>query len=151
MSLRAVFYDLDGTLRLNVPNSWRAFAEFARELGLASTPADLHRVARWEHAYFAQSPEVLADTAAFPEPADFWLNFCQRELLALGADARQAVELAPQLSRRMDEDYKPDDRLPEGLLETLASLKADGYLLGVLSNRDKPYRLPRQTRPGRIL
>jgi HAD superfamily hydrolase (TIGR01549 family) len=139
MPIRAVFYDLDGTLRLNVPNSWRAFAEFARELGLTSTPADLHRLARWEHAYFAQSPEILVDSAAFPEPADFWRNFCQRELLALGADARQAVELAPQLSQRMDKDYKPADLLPEDLLETLAALKADGYLLGVLSNRDKPY------------
>jgi HAD superfamily hydrolase (TIGR01549 family) len=139
MSIRAIFYDLDGTLRLNVPNSWRAFADFAAELGLISSLEDRLQMARWEHAYFADSPEIRADQIAFPDQADFWVNFSQRELLILGASPEQAAALAPKLCQRMTDDYRPVDLIPEDLLETLGRLKESGYLLGVLSNRDRSY------------
>lgn len=139
MAIRAIFYDLDGTLRTNAPISWRAFADFASELGLEISPAHVLEVARWEHAYFADSPEIRVDRVDFPERPDFWINFSCRELLVLGAAPEQAVALAPRLYQRMNDDYRPLDLIPEDLFETLETLKASGYLLGVLSNRDQPY------------
>lgn len=139
MPIRAIFYDLDGTLRINEPHSWNVFTDFARELGFETSPADLVQLVRWEHAYFAESPELHADQAAFPNRTDFWANFSHRELLALGAGPEQAAALSPRLAQRMLDEYRPADKIPEDLFETLQTLKAAGYLLGVLSNREKTF------------
>jgi HAD superfamily hydrolase (TIGR01549 family) len=139
MTIRAIFYDLDGTLRMNVPNGWRAFTEFACELGLNFTPDDQLRVARWEHYYFAESPEILEDRVSFPDNPSFWANFGYRQLIVLGATPRQAAEFAPRLTQHMTEAYHPADVIPDDLIETLRILKQQGYILGVLSNRNESY------------
>jgi len=139
MTIRAIFYDLDGTLRMNVPNGWRAFADFAREFGLHSGPEDLLRIARWEHYYFAESPELKSDQVSFTDGSLFWENYSRRQLAVLGANPEQVAEMAPKLHQRMTENYRPQDTIPNDLVETLGTLKEQGYLLGVLSNRDKSY------------
>jgi HAD superfamily hydrolase (TIGR01549 family) len=139
MTIRAIFYDLDGTLRMNVPNSWRAFADFAKELGLHTGREDHLRIARWEHYYFAESPEICADRASFPDRPSFWANYGRRQLAVLGASPEQVCELAPELYQRMNDDYRPADTIPDDLVKTLENLKERGYLLGVLSNRDESY------------
>ena len=139
MKIRAIFYDLDGTLRMNEPKGWQVFSEYAAQLGMRVTPADVMRAARWEHYYFAQSSELHTDEAAFPERAAFYTNYSYRQLLVLGADQRQAAELAPRVQALMLEAYRPLDVIPADLLETLMVLQARGYLLGVLSNRREAY------------
>jgi HAD superfamily hydrolase (TIGR01549 family) len=139
MTIRAIFYDLDGTLRMNVPNSWRAFADFAKELGLHTGREDHLRIARWEHYYFAESPEICTDRASFPDRPSFWANYGRRQLAVLGANPEQVSELAPELYQRMNDDYRPADTIPDDLVKTLEKLKERGYLLGVLSNRDESY------------
>ena len=139
MKIRAIFYDLDGTLRMNVPNGWRAFADFASELGLSSGPEDRLRIARWEHYYFGGSAEIRSDRATFTDSPTFWENYSRRQLAVLGASPEQVSELAPKLNQRMSENYRPLDIIPAGLVETLGTLKEQGYLLGVLSNRDESY------------
>ena len=94
MPFRAIFYDLDGTLRMNVPNGWRAFTEFADDLGIKTSEADRRRAARWEHYYFAESPELRSDRDAFSESTDFWSNYGCRQLAVLGASPAQAAALA---------------------------------------------------------
>ena len=139
MTIRAIFYDLDGTLRMNVPNGWRAFADFAKEFGLHSSPEDRLRIARWEHYYFAESPEIQSDRVSFTDSPSFWANYSRRQLAVLGASPEQASELAPKLHQRMTDAYRPVDIIPDDLVETLGTLKDQGYLLGVLSNRDESY------------
>jgi HAD superfamily hydrolase (TIGR01662 family) len=138
MRVRAIFYDFDGTLRMDVPQSIDAFMGVARALGVETGPADFARLARWEHAYLAQSAELRADEMAFPTKRDYRTNFCRRRLLALGAAADRAATLAPGAYERMADNYRPEDTIPEDLLETLRTLKETGYFLGVLSNRKKP-------------
>ena len=135
MKIRAIFYDLDGTLRLSSPDSWRVFILHAEELGFSIDPQEAFRIARWEHYYFAESPEVIADRRVFKGGA-FWLNFCQRELQEMGASEKQISELSPVLMKYMDENYHPVDIVPSDLADTLSILKERGYMLGVLSNRD---------------
>jgi putative hydrolase of the HAD superfamily len=51
-----------------------------------------------------------------------------------------AIELAPEVSRHMGEVYKPESVIPDDVRKTLAELKQAGYLMAVLSNRDKPFQ-----------
>jgi HAD superfamily hydrolase (TIGR01549 family) len=139
MTIRAIFYDLDGTLRMNVPNGWRAFADYASEFGLQIGSEDILRAARWEHYYFAESPEIRSDRVSFAEGSAFWENYNRRQLAIFGASPEQVAELAPKLHQRMTESYHPQDKIAEGLVETLTMLKDQGYILGVLSNRNESY------------
>jgi HAD superfamily hydrolase (TIGR01549 family) len=137
--IKAIFYDLDGTLRLNNPNGWQAFADYAVSLGAPVSGMDRLRVARWEHYYFAESPELVSDRTAFTASDAFWLNYNHRQLQVLGANSEQAAELAPHIHKLMREDYKPQDIIPTDLPATLQTLKEKGYFLGVMSNRFEPY------------
>lgn len=137
--IKAIFFDLDGTLRTNVPKGLAAFAEQAIRLGLSISPADCRRAAQWEHRYFAGSTEVRADSEAFPDVDAFWLNYSRRQLEALGVSLEQAREMAQPLHAYMREQYHPQDALMPDVKETLGALKNAGYILGVVSNRDRSY------------
>ncbi len=138
--IKAIFYDLDGTLRTSNPSPRDAFANQAACLGVAISAEDLLRAARWEHNYFAESDEVRADRLAFPENQAFWMNYGRRQLVVLGASPELAEELALPLNRYMNEHYRPEDILMPGVQQALQALKTAGYTLGVVSNRDQPYR-----------
>ncbi len=139
MKIKAIFYDLDGTLRMNAPKGWQVFSEYAAQRGMQVTPEDVVRAARWEHYYFAQSPELLEDEAAFSDRSAFYTHYSRRQLQVLGASPAQAADLAPGVHALMLEAYRPADVIPADLLETLKVLQDQGYLLGVLSNRKESY------------
>lgn len=138
--IKAIFYDLDGTLRTNNPPGRVAFADHAVSLGISLTPEDILRATRWEHHYFGGAEEIHADQAAFPDPQSFWMNYNRRQLIALGASPQQADELAPQLNKYMNEQYRPQDVLLPKVHEALKMLKDAGYILAVVSNRNEPYQ-----------
>lgn len=140
MPIRAIFYDLDGTLRASHPAGRQVFADYVSGLGLVITPDARRRAALWEHRYWASSPELRADVQAYPEEKAFWAHYSYRQLLAVGASAQQAGDLSPQVGAYMDQAYRPDDVLFDGLVETLASLRASGISLGVISNRSQPFQ-----------
>jgi HAD superfamily hydrolase (TIGR01549 family) len=137
--IRAILYDLDGTLRFNQPSGREFFADRAAELGLPITPADRLKCALWEHQYWASSEESLRDRLDFPESRAFWRNYSYRQLLVLGAPNAQAAELTQQISDYMDAFYRPADLLLPDTHATLAALREAGYTLGVVSNRDEPF------------
>jgi HAD superfamily hydrolase (TIGR01549 family) len=139
--IKAIFYDLDGTLRTSVPVGRVAFAAQAAALGLEISAETLQRAALWEHRYFAESPELVSDRAAFHDDSRaFWTTYGFRQLQALGASPEQARELAPQLNAYMGAHYKPADIIFEDVHATLRTLRASGFYLGVMSNRFEPYR-----------
>lgn len=138
--IRAIFYDLDGTLRASVPLGREAFARQAAALGLETSAAIARRAAIWEHRYFAESPEIISDRETFHDDSRaFWLNYCSRQLQALGATPEQARTLAPQLNAYMGEHFRPQDIIFEDVHETLRTLRKAGYFLGIMSNRFEPY------------
>jgi HAD superfamily hydrolase (TIGR01549 family) len=140
VNLRAIFYDLDGTLRIGRPTGRQFFADYAAELGLELSPNIRRHAAQWEHYYWAESSEKNADELNFPDERAFWINYSRRQLVELGATTRQAESLAPQISQHMETAYHPEDKLMDGLIETLAGLRAKGITLGVISNRHQPFR-----------
>lgn len=136
--MKAIFFDLDGTLRHNLPSGGEFFADYAIQLGLRATAEDRLRALRWEHFYWANSPDLKADRKAYPDDKIFWGMYSRRQLVALGATNGQADEFAPRVTEYMSQSYKPKSVVPEDVLRLLPRLK-ESYVLGVISNREKPY------------
>src|SRR5574340_158875 len=107
--ISVILFDLDGTLRHSRPDGADFFMDQAIELGFALSQDDRQRGLRWEHYYWASSPEVRADLKQYGGATpEFWTNYGRRQLIALGADPHKAKELAPELSQYMDNNYQPD-------------------------------------------
>ena len=138
---RAVFFDLDGTLRLNDPPALDSFYRFAAELGCATDP-DLRRSGeRWVNEYWADSELLKMDLERFGHHQDnaaFWENHAARHLRQIGADEKEATRIAGELTRRMREEYQPRDLVPGSVIPTLKALGGAGYRLGLVSNRSRP-------------
>lgn len=139
-NIKAVLFDLDGTLRLHLPSGSEVFVEYLRSIKVHFSEEDKIRAERWEHFYFAHSLEIQVDVETFKSNTkEFWVNYSKRRLVALGLSPRQAAELAPEVSAHMGTNYKPEVYVPEEAPLILTSLKEAGYTLGVVSNRDEPF------------
>ncbi len=139
--IKAVFFDLDGTLRHNIPAGGEVFADYAAQLGLPIKHEDRLRAFRWENYYWANSTDLKEDKKIYPEEnRDFWLHYSRRQLIALGASKTQAEELALQVHEYMEESYKPNSIVPEDVRRILPALKSSGFKMGVISNREKPFQ-----------
>lgn len=139
-NIKAILFDLDGTLRHHLPSGSDAFMEYIKSMDVRVSEEDQIRAARWEHFYFANSPEIQDDNKKFNGDIDaFWVNFSKRRMVALGLPQNQALELAPLVSSYMGEHYKPEVFVPQDAPLVLAALKDAGYVLGVISNREEPY------------
>ncbi len=135
--IKAIFYDLDGTLHADNPPQLDVFSKGADKLGLKITTEAYLRAGRWEYYYFSQSQESLADRIDYPDEKAFWNNYIRRQLLALGASSQQAEEIGPQLYQYMYEHYRPEDILLPGVYDSLKTLKERGYILGLVTNRNQ--------------
>ncbi len=138
--VRVILFDLDGTLRHNEPSGAEVFTAYVASLGHSLSQEDRLRALRWEHYYWASSPELLADTSANSEEThEFWRRYTYRRLIALGLSGAAAENLAPQVCQYMEETYRPENVVPAELPGVLATLQEAGYRLGVVSNRDHPF------------
>lgn len=139
-SVKAILFDLDGTLRHNIPSSNHTFFEYAAQLGAVDSLEQRRHTIRWVHYYWAQSPELMADLELYGSLSkEFWTFYAERTLTVFGCAPQYARELAPQVAQRMDEEYDPLDHVPEEVHLTLQSLKDAGLRLAVVSNRSKPF------------
>lgn len=139
-NIKAIFFDLDGTLRLNIPTGGEVFLEFLNNLDMYFSEGDRLRVEQWELMYFANSIEVTEDSKRFQgDFARFWVNFSKRRLMAFGIPENQATKLAPTISKYMNEHYKPKVVTPPEIPHILTLLQEGGFTLAVVSNRDKPF------------
>ena len=139
--IKAVFFDLDGTLRHSVPEGGEVFTAYVAALGLQVTHEDRLRAMRWEYHYWASSADLRDDLLAHSSDTDnFWIEYSRRRLIALGAAPEWALEIAPQASAHMGEMYKPDSIVPDDARRMLPQLQQAGYSMAVVSNRDKPFQ-----------
>jgi len=139
--IKAILFDLDGTLRHSVPEASDVSSEYTATLGLHINEEDRLRAVRWEYLYWASSPDLRDDLIAHsPDTENFWVEYSRRRLIAVGASPQWAAEHAVQVSAHMGEMYKPDSIVPEDVRRVLPMLKEAGYYMAVLSNRDKPFQ-----------
>jgi len=138
--IKAVLFDLDGTLRHHLPSAGEVFLKHIKALGLPVSEEDYIRAEHWVHLYFAHSIELQSDIKTFGYGhSTFWDNFMRRRLIACGIDPARSAALAPQVSIHMDKTYKPEVHVHEEAHTLLKFLKESGYILGTVSNRDDPY------------
>lgn len=139
--IKAVFFDLDGTLRHSVPSGGEVFSDYVTTLGLHLSTEDRLRAMRWEHLYWANSPDLRDDLIAHSgDTENFWIEYSRRRLVALGAAPDWALAYAPKVSMHMGAEYKPESVVPDDVRRALVQLKEIGYVMAVLSNRDKPFQ-----------
>lgn len=137
--IRAILFDLDGTLRHNRPRYNDVMAHFAVEYGAPDTYQDRCRAERWLHYYWAQSSDVQLDMANFGELSpEFWKNHTRRYLIAYGHSPDQAAQVAAEVYQRMSTEYDPRPWVPPEVFDVLRALKSAGFLLGIVSNRTNP-------------
>jgi HAD superfamily hydrolase (TIGR01549 family) len=137
--IETVIFDLDGTLRHNLPSADDVQYNFAIQLDVRNAPGKQLKGARWAHYYWAQSPELFADMDQFNEMDDgFWVNYSYRYLRSLSVTEVKAADLAPQLFQLMDNGFNPEDHVYSCVPETLQAIKEAGFTLGLISNRSAP-------------
>src|SRR5574339_76502 len=134
--IKAIFFDLDGTLRHSVPSGGEVFTDYVIGLGLPVNQEARLRALRWEHLYWANSPDLRDDLIAHSgETENFWIEYSRRRLVALGASSEWALAYAPKVSMHMGEEYRPESVVPDEVRNALARLRQEGYVMAVLSNR----------------
>ena len=137
---KAIFFDLDGTLRHSVPLAADVFTAKARKLGLEVSDEIERATGRWEHFYWASSAELREDAISYEHDEDaFWGNYTERRLRSLGATPAQIQELLPTIRTYMRDEYHHNDWVPPELHQVLPALRDAGFKLGVLSNRRAPF------------
>lgn len=138
--IRAILFDLDGTLRHSRPSFNHAFFDFATELGVPALEEKRRDALRWAHYYFAQSPEISDDSEALGQDEDLFLtNYLRRLLIACACAPKCAADLAPRIYSRMRESLQQEDWVDPAVPGMLESLKTAGLKLGVVSNRRVAY------------
>lgn len=138
MTLRAVLFDLDGTLRRNRPSWPDLFLDTAQRHGVPVTPEARRHLKRWAHRFWASSDELKAMFKTHGEGEAFWRAYTQRRLEILGCPPEKAAELAPRILQEMQAMEEPPDVVPEPVPATLEALRRQGYRLAVLTNRGEP-------------
>jgi putative hydrolase of the HAD superfamily len=137
--IRAILFDLDGTLRYNRPRFNDILAKYAIEYGAADTRANRQSAERWLHFYWAQSADAQLDMETFGEQSPaFWENHTRRYLIAFGHAPEHAERLAPEIYRRMSTEYDPQPWIPPEAFDVLRKLREAGFLVGIVSNRNHP-------------
>jgi len=133
---KAIFFDLDGTLRITTPSPTDAFVLYARSLNIKITPTAERRVKLWAHHYWGQDQRVKQDMERY-DVDGFWINYSRRLL--------EKVNVTENLTQRshlvrewFGNDYAPHVKLADASYDTLHQLKASGYWLGLISNRAAP-------------
>jgi putative hydrolase of the HAD superfamily len=139
--IKAVLFDLDGTLFHYLPTSGEVFLDYLRSAGFHISEADRVRAEHWVHFYFAHSPEIQEDDRTFgDDQKGFWVNFTRRRLIAFGISPVKAADMAPEVSDHMSEIYKPKIQVTEDAHAILDLLKESGYVLGMVSNRESSFQ-----------
>ena len=136
--IKAVLFDLDGTLRYNSPSYAQLFDDYVSGLdGVLNTQENRRRAMRWEHHYWAGAPDYMADREAYGEDeGGFWTNYDRRRMIAFGFHPERAAALALQVQQYMT-TYKPVDMLYPDAIQTLVVLGQRGLKVGLVSNRQK--------------
>jgi HAD superfamily hydrolase (TIGR01509 family) len=133
-NIQAILFDLDGTLRHSVPEGFDAYLQYLTELGHPLNAEQRRQAQRWNHYYWAISPDYVADVEAFgADTRDFWIRHSERLLDALSVDGDDT--LAARMHDLMRERHNPVHYIPDDVRPTLTRLRAAGYTVALVSNR----------------
>ncbi len=134
--IKAIFFDLDGTLRHTVPSVADTHREKMAEWGVQISAEENQEVGRWEHYYWARSAELMNDSEKFDgDDEAFWRNYMTKRLKKMNVESAEIERLLPLLNSFFEKEYAPKNWVPPEVYELLPQLRKAGYTLAVLSNR----------------
>jgi HAD superfamily hydrolase (TIGR01509 family) len=135
--LKGILFDLDGTLRHNVPEGYETFVAGMAECGAPLNTEQRAQGERWGQYYWAIAPEMITDLAELgADTPAFWIRYTARQIEAFGWNGGSApTHLAEQISAYMRTQYQPVDHVPDDVRPTLRSLRERGHKVGLVSNR----------------
>jgi putative hydrolase of the HAD superfamily len=131
-SIRAVFFDLDGTLVFHEPDSFEVIVAFCAEIGQSLSPEAWRRGRRERHQYFIDP--VIREQLTTVSREEFWRQYNRHMLGAVGIQG-DLDPLAEEIGRRFA-DIDMVYRCPDATCRTLAKLRTKGYRLGLITNRE---------------
>jgi len=130
--VQLVFFDLDGTLVFHQPDSFEVIAAFCREIGQPVSEPAWRRGRRARHEYFIDP--VIREQLAGVSRDEFWRRYNLHMLTMLGIQGdleALAVEIGGRFAT-LEMVY----HCPEAGCDTLRTLQARGYRLGMITNRE---------------
>lgn len=138
-TLKAILFDLDGTLRHNEPTGFETFIIYLTELGCLLSAEQRAHAERWMHYYWSVAPEMRSDIEELgADTPAFWRRHAERQVAAFNLPAGRAAALSEQVNQMFEERYRPVNRVEADVRPTLAGLRAAGYTVGLVSNRSHP-------------
>lgn len=132
---KAVLFDLDGTIRTSQPEGLEAFIQFASQIGIPLSAAQMAHLEREAHRYWADGALVGEHMTRYDERG-FWGNYYAHLLNVAGVT--NCADGGKQIQQLFEAEHDPDDLIYADAWQLLTKLRADGYVVGLVSNRDKP-------------
>jgi HAD superfamily hydrolase (TIGR01549 family) len=134
--VRTVLFDFDGTLVFHEPDSFDVIRAFCAEIGQPLDVESERFGRRTRHEYFVD-PTIREQLGQF-SPDEFWRHFNRHLLGAIGIQG-DLDHLANQVTRRFS-DLELVYHCPEDGYHTLTELRARGFDLGLVTNRQNVER-----------
>jgi HAD superfamily hydrolase (TIGR01662 family) len=128
----AVFFDFDGTLVFHQPDSFDVISAFCSEIGQPLSARVERQGRRTRHQYFVD-PDIREQFNGLSRE-EFWQHFNRHLLQAIGIKGdlnRLAAEVTTRLA-----NIKLSYHCPEAGCLMLTELRARGYTLGLITNRE---------------
>jgi len=138
--IRAVFFDLDGTLIFHEPDSYEVIVALCVEIGQPLSQEAWRYGRRARHEYFIDP--VIRERLTTMSRDEFWRQYNRHMLRAVGIQG-DLTRLVEELGRRFTA-INMVYRCPDATLRTLAELRTKGYRLGLITNREDLERLNAQ-------
>ncbi|MFQ6057981.1 MAG: HAD family hydrolase [Anaerolineae bacterium] len=131
---KAVFFDFDGTLAYAEPEFFARFLSFCQEVGLTVGDEAARRGERFSHLYLGS--KIGSQRLVRLGEEAFWRHFTRLALQEMGVrgDVEDYVEA---IGERFMAAGPGQMVCPPSVSRTLAHLQAEGYMLGVISNRGR--------------
>jgi putative hydrolase of the HAD superfamily len=131
-SFRAVLFDFDGTLVFDEPDSFNVVRDYCAEIGQPLS-AETERLGRRMRHYYFADPSIFRQSRHISRD-EFWQRLIQHLLEAMCIQGDLA-QLASGVSERfLEREFV--HHFPEAGRRTLTELRARGYQLGLITNRD---------------
>ncbi len=131
-TIRTVLFDFDGTLVFHEPDSSDVISAYCTEIGQPLSAETERLGRRRRHEYF-MDPIISRQLGSFSRE-EFWRHFNRHLLEAVGIEGDLDL-LAEEVMRRLA-DVELAYHCPKAGCHTLTELRARGYGLGLITNRD---------------
>jgi FMN phosphatase YigB (HAD superfamily) len=130
--VRTVLFDFDGTLVFHQPDSFDVISAFCTEIGQPLSAEAERQGRRVRHEYFVDP--VIRDEIRGLSDDEFWQHLNRHLLQAVGVDG-DLDRLAEEVTGRLG-NIQLAYNCPEVGCHTLTTLRARGYGLGLITNRN---------------